>query len=402
MRAVVLVLAGAAGLCMALGVEEHAGFAVVQDSILYGGGMYFDASAGVRLFSGPWVMRLEQTYRKASGDGAALPRFSRNRSETTLNFGYIEGAFSVEPEFRFVTDLDSSTVVLPASEGVAERGSTLRPGLKLAWKAPGDVTLNAFGRYWNRGGAGFEDGELSWTETMAGGGAVWTSPLGVSLGIGGLAGNTAIDETGFDRGYSRVNVAASLTSGRAPAGTQLTADMVWSFQGGDDHNGNPLPDRATGRVRAVQTLARNLTFNFTVAQTLDFDDGTTRLAAFQAGARLRLAFRGWGDHPSSVGLYGQGTRSFVTTGFGELETRVGVYRGLSVLLGGKIWKGPSSIAGTGGSRRRETYGGGLEYRMKNGLSAWFVFRRQASELEYTETWNSIQGGVAFHPAAHLL
>jgi hypothetical protein len=39
--------------------------------------------------------------------------------------------------------------------------------------------------------------------------------------------------------------------------------------------------------------------------------------------------------------------------------------------------------------------------MKNGLSAWFLIRRQASELEYTEVWNSFQGGLAFYPAAHI-
>ena len=401
MRTAVLLLAATAALGMALGVEEYARFTVAQDSVYYGGGSYFDASAGVRLFQGPWVLRLEQTYRKASEDNAALPRFSRNRSETTLNLDYTAGSFSVQPEFRFTTDLDSSGVVLPASEGIGERSSTLRPGLKVFWDAPGSVRLSAFGRYWDRGVSDQEDSELSWAEIMAGGGAVWSSPLGVDLGISGLAGNTTIDETDSERGYSRLNIAASLAPRTIPTRTQLMADVVWSFQGGDDHNGNPLPDRATGRVRAVQTLARNLTFNFTVAQTLDFDEDVTRLAAFQAGARLRLAFRGWGDHPSSISLYGQGTRSFVSTGSGELETRVGVYRGLSVLVSGRIWEGPSSIAGTGGSRRRETYGGGLEYRMKNGISAWFILRRQASELEYTETWNSIQGGVAFHPAAHL-
>lgn len=387
--------------CFAVGVEEYARVSVAGDSVNYGGGSYFDASAGIRLFQGPWRFTLDQTYRKASEDNAALPRFSRNRSETTLSVRYRAGGFTVRPDFRFTTELDSSGVVLPRSEGIVERGTTVRPGLNIGWESPGTVRLNAYGRYWNRSVSDQEDQDLSWAETRAGGGAVWFTPVGIDLGVSGMSHNTGIDETGFDETLTRVNFAASLSPRRIPTQTQVSADLAWTLQTGDDHNGTPLPDRATARVRAVQTLARNLTFNFTVCQTIDFDEDATTLAAFQAGARLRYAFPGWGDHPSSVSLYGQGTESFVSTRSGELETRVGVYRGLSVLVNGRIWEGPSSVPGTGGTRTRETYGGGLEYRMKNGLSAWFLIRRQASELKYTEVWNSFQGGLAFYPAAHI-
>jgi hypothetical protein len=387
--------------CMALGVEEYARFAVAQDSVNYGGGTCLDASAGVRLFQGPWQFNLDQTYRKTPEDNAALQRFSRNRSETTLAVRYQTGGITVRPDFRFTTDLDSSGVVLPRSEGIGERSNTVRPGLNLGWELPGTVKLNAYGRYWSRSVSGQDDQDLSWAETRAGGGAIWYTPLGIDLGVSGMSHNTGIDEVDFDETYSRVNFAASLAPRTLPTRTQVMADLAWSVQSGGDHNGTPLPDRATARVRAVQTLARNLTFNFTVCQTIDFDEDVTRLAAYQAGARLRYAFTGWGEHPSSVSLYGQGTESFISTRFGEIETRVGVYRGLSVLVNGRIWEGPSSIPGTGGTRRRETYGGGLEYRMKNGLSAWFLIRRQASELEYTEVWNSFQGGLAFYPAAHI-
>lgn len=387
--------------CLALGIEEYARFSVAGDSVNYGGGSYFDASAGVRLFQGPWRITLDQTYRKASEDNAALPRFSRNRSETTLSVRYRSGGLTVRPDFRFTNDFDSSAVVLPRSEGIAERGNTLRPGLNLVWELPGTVRLNAYGRYWDRSVSDQDDQDLAWAETRTGGGAVWFTPLGIDLGVSGMSHNTGIDGVGFDETHTRVNFAVSLAPRRMPTLTQVSADLAWSVQTGDDHNGVPLPERATARVRAVQTLARNLTFNFTVCQTIDVDEDVTRLAAYQAGARLRYAFQGWGEHPSSVSLYGQGTESSISTRFGELETRVGVYRGLSVLVNGRIWEGPSSIPGTGGTRRRETYGGGLEYRMKNGLSAWFLIRRQASELEYTEVWNSFQGGLAFYPAAHI-
>ncbi len=401
MKTAMLLLFWAFACCMGLGIEEYARIAVNDDSVNYGGGAYLDASAGVRLFQGPWRFQLEQTYRKASGDDAALPRFSTHRSETTVSLNYSQGGFTVRPDFRFTADIDSAAVVLPRSEGVAVRDNTLRPGLHVQWGVPGTVRLNAFGRLWNRSVSDQDQQDLSWAETRAGGGAVWYTPLGIDIGVSGVSHNTSIEGTGFDETYGRVDLAASLAPRRLPTRTQVMADLAFSVMSGDDHNGSSLPDRATARLRAVQTLARNLTFNFTVCQTLDFDQDQTRLAAFQAGGRLRLAFAGWGDHPSSVSLYGQGTESFISTRFGELETRVGVYRGLSVLVSGRIWEGPSSIPGTGGTRRRESYGGGLEYRMKNGFTGWIVLRRQASELEYTETWNSIQGGLAFHPAAHL-
>lgn len=401
MKTVILLLSGVFAGCFALGVEEYARITVTGDSINLGGGPYFDASAGVRLFQGPWHMGLEQTYSKASEDNAALPRFSLNRSETTLFLRYRTGGFTVRPDFRFTVDFDSARVVLPLSEGEAVRNSTVRPGLRAAWEMPGTVRVTGFGRHWNRTVMNMDDEDLSWAETSAGGGAVWYTPLGVDLGIGGLSRKTSMDGIDFHRTHSRVDIAASLHPGRIPTRTQVMADLVWSFQAGEDHNGDQLPDRATARVRAVQTLARNLTFNFTLSQTLDFNGEETVLAAFQGGARLRYSFAGWGDRPSTVSLYGQGTESFITTRFGEVESRVGVHRGLSVLLQGRVWEGPSSIPGTGGTRRRETFGGGLEYRMKNGLSAWFLLRRHASGLEYTEVWNSLQGGVSFHPAAHL-
>jgi len=401
MKTLILLLSGVFACCLALGVEEYARFTVTDDSVNFGGGAYLDASAGVRLFQGPWHFRLEQTYRKASQHNAAVPRFSRNRSETTLGIRYRSGDFTVQPGFRFVSDFDSVMVVLPGSQGEAVLENSLSPGLRLGWGIPGKVELSAFGRYWNRGVLNMDGEDLSWAETRAGGGAVWYTPAGIDLGVSGFSHNTGIDEIDFDQTYRRVDITASVAPRRLPTRTQVMADLTWALQNGDDHNGSPLPDRATARLRAVQTLARNLTFNFTVCQTLDFDGDETRLAAFQAGGRLRFAFPGWGDHPSSVSLYGQGTESFITTRFGEVESRVGVFRGLSVLVSGRVWEGPSSIPGTGGTRRRETIGGGLEYRMKNGFSAWVLIRRHASELELTETWNAVQGGVAFHPAAHL-
>jgi hypothetical protein len=43
----------------------------------------------------------------------------------------------------------------------------------------------------------------------------------------------------------------------------------------------------------MQTLPGNLTFNFTVAQTLDFDEDSPA-CCLPGRARLRLAYRGWG------------------------------------------------------------------------------------------------------------
>jgi|GEM_PF-5547514 len=161
MKTVIVLLWGLLASCMALGVEEYARVSVASDSVNYGGGAYLDASAGVRLFQGPWRFSLDQTYRKASEDNAALPRFSRNRSETTLTVCYRAGGLTVRPDFRFTTDFDSSGVVLPRSEGIGERTSSVRPGLNLGWEIPGTVKLSAFGRYWDRGVSDQYDQDLS-------------------------------------------------------------------------------------------------------------------------------------------------------------------------------------------------------------------------------------------------
>jgi len=70
----------------------------------------------------------------------------------------------------------------------------------------------------------------------------------------------------------------------------------------------------------------------------------------------------------------------------------------NALVTGKLWNGPSSDAGTGGYRTREIIGGGLEFRMNNGLNTFVIYEREASDLTDTEVWGRIRGGLGFYPA----
>ncbi|MCD4707721.1 MAG: hypothetical protein K8S62_08275, partial [Candidatus Sabulitectum sp.] len=109
-------------------------------------------------------------------------------------------------------------------------------------------------------------------------------------------------------------------------------------------------------------------------------------------------FSGWGNVPSSIMIGGQLTESAITTRLGELEGRISVVGGLSALITGKLWYGPSSVAGTGGYRTREIIGGGLEFRMNNGLNTFIIYEREASNLAPNDVWGKIRGGVGFYPA----
>jgi len=97
---------------------------------------------------------------------------------------------------------------------------------------------------------------------------------------------------------------------------------------------------------------------------------------------------------------GQFTESSVTTRLGEIEGRLSLYSGLSALMTGRLWYGPSSVENTGGYRTREIIGGGLEFRMDNGLNTFVVYEREASNLEPNEVWGRVRGGIGFYPASH--
>jgi hypothetical protein len=58
------------------------------------------------------------------------------------------------------------------------------------------------------------------------------------------------------------------------------------------------------------------------------------------------------------------------------------------------------VAGTGGYRTREIAGGGLEYRMDNGLNTFVMYEREGSNLGPNEVWNRIRAGIGFYPAPH--
>lgn len=393
----VLLLAGATA--FALSFEGYAQMNVVSDSINYGEGIHNWGQGGFRMNSSNWNILLNAS-RVVSGEGAVIPRFYRNHLETHLEGRITFGGFTVNPEIQFDKDIDSAVVVLPLSLGEGYRNSALRPGLSLGYSLPGIFEINGTGRYWKRDVVALDSDvdDTEWTEMSYGGDVLWHTPIGGYLAVGGISHQTKLDGFDYDRSWSRMDISAGCMPVNFPARTFVTAEAEYSLYTGEDYTGLALPNRFTARLRAVQNVARNVMFNITFSQAADFYEDETRFGPFQSAIRTQYKFSGWGNVPSSIMIGGQLTESAITTRLGELEGRISVVGGLSALITGKLWYGPSSVAGTGGYRTREIIGGGLEFRMNNGLNTFIIYEREASNLAPNDVWGKIRGGVGFYPA----
>ena len=396
----IFVLLLAVSSVFAVSIEEYAQINVTSDSLTYGEGLRKDITAGFRVTGETWDITLNEDW-VSNGEGAILPRFYGNRLESHLEGRIRFGGFTVNPEFQYDMDLDSSQVVYPLSLGEGYRNSALQPSMTLAWELPGVLEVSGTGRYWIRDTAALNsDMDAEWSEVRYGGQALWHTPVGAYLSAGGVSHQTKLDTYDYDASWSRVNIAAGYTPLRFPTRTFITAEAEYSLYTGEDYTGMSLPNRFTTRLRAVQDVARNVTFNVTVSQAADFYEEETAFGPFQAALKTKFRFAGWGDVPSSVTVGGQFTESSVTTRRGDIEGRLSLVSGLSALMTGSLWYGPSSVENTGGYRTREVIGGGLEFRMDNGLNTFFVYEREASNLDPDEVWGRIRGGIGFYPAAH--
>lgn len=396
----IAVLLLAAGTLMAVTMEEYAQINFVSDSLVYGEGLRKDVTAGFRLTGSNWDVSLTEDWVTA-GEGSSIERFYQSRLESNLEGRIHFGGFTINPEVQFDLDMDSAEIVMPLSLGEGYRNSNLQPAMSLVYTIPGILEVTGTGRYWVRDVAALNsDMDTEWSEMRYGGQAVWTVPAGAYLAVGGFSHQTKLEGYGFDESWSRVDIAAGYQPVKLPTSTVITTEAEYSLYNGEDYTGMSLPDRFTARLRAVQNLARNLTFNVTFSQAADFYEEETAFGPFQSALRTRFKFAGWGDVPSSITVGGQLTESAVTTRLGEIEGRLSLYSGLSALVTGKLWYGPSSVENTGGYRTREIIGGGLEFRMDNGLNTFVMYEHEASNLEPNEVWGRIRGGIGFYPASH--
>ena len=380
----------------ALDFEGFAQMNVVSDSIHYGEGIGKWGQFGFRMDGANWDLLLDAD-KISRGEGAVVPRFTRDRLETSLEGRIHFGGFTVNPEIQYTIDIDSADVVLPLQLGEGYNDSALRPGLSLAYTLPGVFEINGSGKYWTRDVTALNS-DAEWTEMCYGGDVLWYTPVGGYLAVGGVSHQTKLDALGFDESWSRVDVSAGYAPFNFPTRTTVSAEAEYSLYTGEDYTGLGLPDRFTARLRAVQNVAQNVVCNITFSQAADFYEDETRFGPLLSAIRTRYKFSGWGDVPSSIVLSGQLTKSAITTRLGEIEGRISIVNGLSALITGKLWYGPSSVEGTGGYRTREIIGGGLEFRMQNGLNTFVVYEREASNLAPNEVWGKIRGGVGFYPA----
>lgn len=394
----IFVLLLAATAVFAVSFEEYVQINGVSDSLTYGDGFHEDVIAGFRVTGETWDITLNEDW-VTNGEGAILDRFYRNHLESHLESRVHFGGFTVNPEIQYDIDIDSAGIVYPLSLGEGYRNSALQPAMTLSYNIPGILEVSGTGRYWVRDVAALDsDLDAQWTEMRYGGQALWHTPVGAYLAVGGLSHQTKLDEYEYDASWSRVDIATGYTPLRIPTRTVVTAEAEYSLYTGEDYTGMGLPDRFTARLRAVQDVAQNVTFNVTFSQAADFYEDQTTLGPFQTALRTRFKFAGWGDVPSSIMVGGQLTESAVTTRLGEIEGRLSLYSGFSALVTGRLWHGPSSVENTGGYRTREIVGGGLEFRMNNGLNTFVIYEREASNLDPDEVWGRIRGGIGFYPA----
>lgn len=393
----VLLLAVAS--CFAVDFEGYARMSAAKDSINYGEGVRNWGMGGFRISGDSWNIHLDAD-KVMNGEGAVVPRYYRNHLEAQLEGRFTFGGFTVNPEIQLDKDIDSAMVVLPLSLGEGYRNSALRPGLSLSYSLPGVFEVSGTGRYWKRDITALDSDveDTEWTDLSYGADAVWHTPVGGYLAVGGVSHQTRLDGFDYDRSWSRVDISAGYEPLKFPSMTFLTAEAEYSLYTGEDYTGATLPDRFTARLRAVQNVARNVMFNVTFSQAADFYEDETRFGPFQSAIRSQYKFSGWGSSPSSIMIGGQLTESAITTRLGELEGRISLVSGLSALITGKLWYGPSSVAGTGGYRTREIIGGGLEFRMNNGLNTFVIYEREASNLAPNDVWGKLRGGVGFYPA----
>ena len=379
--------------------EGYAQMHVGSDSINYGEGLHNWGNGGFRVDGSNWNVLLNAS-RVRNGEGAVVPRFYRNHLEAQLESRISFGGFTINPEIQINKDLDSAGVVLPLSLGEGYRNAALNPGLSLGYTLPGVFEVNGTGRYWKKDIVAFDSDveDTEWTEVCYGGDVLWHTPIGGYLAVGGVSHQTKLDAFNYDQSWSRVDISAGYVPVRFPSRTFVTAEAEYSLYTGEDYVGLALPNRFTARLRAVQNVARNVMFNITFSQAADFYEDETRFGPFQSAIRTQYKFEGWGNVPSSIVIGGQLTESAITTRLGELEGRISIVSGLSALVTGKLWYGPSSVAGTGGYRTREIIGGGLEFRMNNGMNTFVIYEREASDLAPNDVWGKIRGGVGFYPA----
>ncbi len=377
--------------------ESYAQINVASDSINYGEGIARTGNLGFRMDSANWDLVLGVN-KICRGEGAVIPRFTRDQLEANLEGRIKFGGFTVNPEIQYTMMIDSADVVLPLQHGEGYRNAAMRPGLSLSYSLPGVFEINGSGKYWSRDVTALEsDADAEWTEMYYSGDVLWHTPVGGYLAVGGISHQTKLDALDYDQSWTRVDLAAGYTPIDFPTRTIVSTEAEYSLYTGEDYTGLGLPNRFTARLRAVQNVARNVMFNITFSQAADFYEDETRFGPFQSAIRSQYKFSGWGSVPSSIMVGGQLTESAITTRLGEVEGRISLYSGLSALVTGKLWYGPSSVAGTGGYRTREIVGGGLEFRMNNGLNSFVVYEREASNLTPNDVWGKIRAGVGFYP-----
>ncbi len=397
MRYILLaVLLAVTGFSLAGTLDSYLSFSYEGDSLGFGSGRR-RANLGFRYDGGAWNLEVDESFI-SSDSGGIVPRYLRCTSETDIDLRVVTSIFLFNPDFRYCFDPDEGAEqILPVTAGVALRKGYMRPGMALGIDLPGNLYLDAHGHYWNRDIESDEGAEIAWTEIRYGGGLTWETPWGFNLSTSGLKHSTSAGDIAYEPEWTRVDVAVSTAPRQFPTMTSVVAEMKYSIFDGEDFLNNPLADRVTARIRAVQNISPELALNMTVTTVFDLEEGLTRTAANKGAVRLIYHFLKSGDVPSSLSLGGQYTTSSIETSRLDLAFRINVWKGLSVLLNTDLWEGPTSVPGASASRQKVTLGAGLEYRLTNSFLVWATVEQERTDFSEIEVWERIRTGLEFYP-----
>jgi hypothetical protein len=345
-----------------------------------------------------WWAELEESYLLADS-GGLVPRWTRRGNDLVFDAGVRVEPVMFSPDLRWVSHSENDSLLLgQAPSTLLENGGYFRPGGRISLDLPGEVHLAGFGRTWMRDLVDPNGVDAGWASTSFGGTLSWASPVGVILDVDGLSYSHSADSPDLDARWSSLQVGLGTRPLSLPARTQILASAGYRIIDGEDYLGNPLSDRVSLRLRAVQCPRPSFSYNVTVSTAFDKhqEEGWTQ-AVTTGGVRAVVSFDRGATVPSNVVLGGKYTVSAISTARFEASSRIHLYRGLSLLLDGLFKRTPTDVPAAPAERRSATLGSGLEYSLGSYVRAWAIIEHNRTELAENEAWGSMRGGLELYP-----
>jgi hypothetical protein len=385
----------AATLSSAATLEQYGSLTYRTDS-LAGSPARTEVIWGAMLDAGDVGFELEDRFL-VSDSGGTVPRWTREGNDLLASARASYGMFTIRPDIRWQTALEGDSILLGVPEATpVSQGDVIRPGGSLGIDL-GSVAFHGFGRYWTRDMYTPAGTEAGWTSTGFGGGGRWISPTGAILGVSGASRTHDSDIGDLYSDWSRLDLSISSRPLELPTRTMVMADAEYSLYTGEDYTGAEIADRASGRIRAVQSLSTSVSYNMTMAVAMDHHEDGWSVAKGMAGARMLFIMNRGARVPSTVNIGTSFSSSVVNTTSLDIFSRAHLYRGVSLLGSIDARRTPTDVAGAPQNRRSLVLGGGLEYQMGKNLRCWLMLEQERTEYQQVENWGRFRAGLDVYP-----